>query len=310
MNIICILFFIAGAVSLHMYVQYSNGHGTVYHMNEKNRQVTLTMNYSKHWSEDVHGYRYGVEYNGIIDNQSDMALLDWVAHIQIPEGCVIDSSWNGDYMLEDNVITVTASEHTRNIPSGQQKNFGFVLYSETLKVIQDYDLLYYKHLMMRDLPGFWMLVILIAILVVVDITAVFFAFKTKRLEAQKEEYVNIVNQSFMTFANMIDAKDSYTQGHSHRVALYSREIGRRMGLAEDEQQHLFYVALLHDIGKIGVPDTILKKNGKLNWDERQQIEQHVTVGGDILKHFSAIDGIEAGARYHHERYGEMGMPLI
>lgn len=99
---------------------------------------------------------------------------------------------------------------------------------------------------------------------------------------------------------MIDAKDPYTKGHSQRVAIYCKEIARRMEFDDEEHQHLFYVALLQYIGKIGTADAILKKNGKLILDERKEIQQHVRIGGEILKDFSAIEGIEAGAKYYHE----------
>ena len=67
----------------------------------------------------------------------------------------------------------------------------------------------------------------------------------------------------MAFAKMIDAKDKYTNGHSIRVALYSKELAKRMGLPEEEQERIYYIALMHDIGKIGIPDSILKKEGDM-----------------------------------------------
>ena len=98
-----------------------------------------------------------------------------------------------------------------------------------------------------------------------------------------------INQSLITFANTIDAKDSYTKGHSQRVAWYSRELARRMELDEDFCQNIFYVGLLHDIGKIGVQDAILKKSAKLTYDEFNEIKEHTSMGGDILKGFNAIE---------------------
>ena len=80
----------------------------------------------------------------------------------------------------------------------------------------------------------------------------------KRLRQQRQAYRGIVEQSLRTFANAIDAKDPYTNGHSVRVARYSREITRRMGYSENDQESVYYVALLHDIGKIGIPDSICR----------------------------------------------------
>ncbi|MGN1206213.1 MAG: HD-GYP domain-containing protein [Eubacterium sp.] len=130
--------------------------------------------------------------------------------------------------------------------------------------------------------------------------------KVGKLERKQKQYHDIVNQSLETFAHAIDAKDQNTNGHSERVAIYSAEIAKRMGMTEEEQEQIYYMGMLHDIGKIGIPDSILKKPGKLTEEEMQIIRSHPTIGGEILKDFTAIQGISAGARYHHERYDGNG----
>ena len=153
---------------------------------------------------------------------------------------------------------------------------------------------------------FWILITLLIIGVSVGFVMIFARVKINTIRKRQNEYKSIVEQSLRTFAKTIDAKDPYTNGHSARVAEYSREIARRMGLSEDEQERIYYIALMHDIGKIGIPDTILNKPGALTEEERQIIQTHVTIGGDILKDFTALDGISKGARYHHERYDGKG----
>lgn len=130
--------------------------------------------------------------------------------------------------------------------------------------------------------------------------------KIKELERKQRVYKSIVNESLETFAHAIDAKDEDTNGHSVRVAAYSREIAKRMGFSEEEQEQIYYMAMLHDIGKIGIPDSILKKPGRLTEDEMEIIRSHPSIGGEILKDFTAIEGISDGARYHHERYDGNG----
>ncbi len=125
--------------------------------------------------------------------------------------------------------------------------------------------------------------------------------KVRSAEKRQREYRKIVEQSLQTFARAIDAKDKYTNGHSLRVAEYSVELARRMGLSKREQENIYYIALLHDIGKIGIPDSILNKPGKLTDEERAMIQNHPLIGGEILKDFTAIEGIADGAKYHHER---------
>lgn len=126
--------------------------------------------------------------------------------------------------------------------------------------------------------------------------------KIRELENKQQVYKSILNQSLETFAHAIDAKDEDTNGHSIRVAVYSREIAGRMHFSEEEQEQIYYMAMLHDIGKIGIPDSILKKPGKLTEEEMEIIRSHPSIGGEILKDFTAIEGISDGARYHHERY--------
>lgn len=305
-NLLILMLLAGGFLFINSYVDYVNQHEIVYRLGEKSRDVEVEIEMEKCWSEETHGYVYGMQYNVTVTNLTNTALRDWTANIRLPEGCRIDSYWNGEFVLAGNDLTVTPVVYNKVIEPNGVRDFGCVLYTNSKDNIVDFDIHFYRLVQKQEMPVFWLLVIAVGVLVVVNITALFFMAKTRRLQEQKQKYMKIVNESFLTFAGMIDAKDPYTQGHSQRVAIYARELARRMKLSEEEQQHIFYAGLLHDIGKIGVPDSILKKTGKLNSDERDMIEQHVQIGGDILKNFSAIEGIEAGARYHHERYDGTG----
>ena len=150
-------------------------------------------------------------------------------------------------------------------------------------------------------PLFWVLSAIAALALVTGIVMLAASVRIRRMHERQQEYKSIVEQSLLTFAKTIDAKDPYTKGHSTRVAAYSRELAKRLGMTEDEQERIYYIALMHDIGKIGVPDSILNKKGELTDEERKIIQNHVKVGGDILKDFTALEGIGDGAKYHHER---------
>ncbi|MBQ8547648.1 MAG: diguanylate cyclase [Lachnospiraceae bacterium] len=115
-------------------------------------------------------------------------------------------------------------------------------------------------------------------------------------------------ETIATISSMIEAKDSYTKGHSVRVAEYSAGIAECAGWSESAIQNLRYIALLHDIGKVGVPDNVLNKPGKLTDEEFGVIKSHTNIGGDILKEIKSIPEVEAGAKYHHERYEGTGYP--
>ena len=94
----------------------------------------------------------------------------------------------------------------------------------------------------------------------------------------------------------VDAKDTYTRGHSGRVAKYSRAIAERMGMEKDEAERIYRMALLHDVGKIGVPDAVLNKPGKLTGGEYAIIQSHAELGGDILAKVESMPDLVNGAR--------------
>ncbi|MGM9519957.1 MAG: HD-GYP domain-containing protein, partial [Phascolarctobacterium sp.] len=115
-------------------------------------------------------------------------------------------------------------------------------------------------------------------------------------------------QIVQTLVKTIDAKDSYTNGHSARVAQYSVILAKRMGFKEEELGRLEYTALLHDVGKIGVSDAILNKKGKLTEEEYAIIKEHSKIGAQILSTITELPDVAVGARYHHERYDGKGYP--
>lgn len=159
-----------------------------------------------------------------------------------------------------------------------------------------------KHKKLTEHPIFWVAAVFVISAIAMGSITPISAAKVKIARRRQREYQDILEQSLLTFAGTIDAKDKYTNGHSIRVARYSRELARRMGMSAEEQEHIYYVALLHDIGKIGIPDHILNKPGKLDEEERKVIQTHPSIGADILKNFTALKGISDGAKYHHERF--------
>ena len=111
-----------------------------------------------------------------------------------------------------------------------------------------------------------------------------------------------------TLAAAIDAKDAYTHGHSGRVAAYSKEIARRYGYSEEHMEKIYMIALLHDVGKIGIPDAIINKPTSLTEDEYKLVKNHTLVGDGILKKIEEMPDLAIGARWHHERYDGSGYP--
>lgn len=133
-------------------------------------------------------------------------------------------------------------------------------------------------------------------------------FQRKEIAFAKEQ-IRMGNETILAIARTVDAKDSTTSDHSTRVAEYSVLLAERMGYSPERLENLRKIALLHDIGKIGVPDAVLKKPGKLTDEEYEIMKSHVTRGAEILKDFTLIENVQEGALYHHERYDGKGYAM-
>ena len=142
------------------------------------------------------------------------------------------------------------------------------------------------------------------------------AVELVRLQKDLESAVNektkenerLFVQVVACLADAIDAKDTYTNGHSGRVARYSREIARKYGYDENNLDEIYIMGLLHDVGKIGVPDEVINKPGRLTDEEFQCIKKHPSIGGKILGNIREMPQLAAGAKWHHERYDGRGYP--
>ena len=131
---------------------------------------------------------------------------------------------------------------------------------------------------------------------------------TEHQKRELERQITMGKQTIMAIARTVDAKDENTSQHSQRVSEYSVMLARELGFTEEECENLRNAALLHDIGKIGIPDSILNKPAKLTDEEYAIMKTHVTRGAEILKDFTMIDHVVEGAKYHHERYDGKGYP--
>ena len=128
------------------------------------------------------------------------------------------------------------------------------------------------------------------------------------LKKENENSKRLFAQTAEALASAIDAKDKYTRGHSSRVAEYSRKIAESVGKSSQECDEIYYAALLHDVGKIGISRSILQKPGKLSNEEYQVIKEHPDIGAQILSSISESPYLSIGARSHHERYDGKGYP--
>ncbi len=154
--------------------------------------------------------------------------------------------------------------------------------------------------------------VILCALAFIGLMALLFRLYTRRrmraLEKKNRETKAFVREITQAFAKVIDMKDQYTNGHSTRVAEYTAMFSRELGYDEDTVEKYYQIALLHDIGKIGIPPEVLNKAGKLTDEEFETIKSHTSKGYDALKEISIMPELAVGAQAHHERPDGKGYP--
>jgi energy-coupling factor transport system substrate-specific component len=180
-----------------------------------------------------------------------------------------------------------------------------VLAESTYEIIREKDIY----------DNWWFVVYMILVFTLAVIYLTWLLFRTqiqKTLDMQKRELelarqqLEMGNETILTIARTVDARDENTSQHSRRVSEYSVLIAQRLGFSPKECDELRRCALLHDIGKIGIPDQVLNKPARLTDEEYEIMKSHVVKGAEILKSFTLLPHVEEGALYHHERYDGKG----
>ena len=265
----------------------------------------------KRTEEARRGNKYSTEYKFTISNIDDSAISNWKVFLEIPEGVKVENTSDVEtfnYGNGSSSVVFTPIYYNLSIASRDSISFNVLFstdkpyYPEKIKFV-GYQLLYnyYSHInrTIGILFLFW-LITFIGFLVT--------KMNHRSYEEKQKNDVKLILQSMNTFINFIDAKDPYTRGHSRRVAMYAAEIAKRKNLSEEEIQNIYYAGLLHDAGKISVPDAVLNKPGTLTDEERKLIQNHTIAGGKMLKQMSSLKGVRETALYHHERYDGTGYP--
>ncbi len=226
----------------------------------------------------------------------------------------IDRDYKLLYKLNsaENYSTVELNETNEiiytNLNGGENTLEIKLIDSDTNDVLSKKYIVINKEYSVVEVKLFRMFAAFLAVLLIAPLIYLFLSYRIYRNKKKHKRSLAIAEQAMHSFAKTIDAKDPYTKGHSERVAEYSVEIAKRYGVAEERLSDLYYAALLHDIGKIGIPDSILKKPGKFNDEEYEIMKTHTTVGAEILSDMPVIKNIQYGARDHHEKYDGTGYP--
>jgi energy-coupling factor transport system substrate-specific component len=248
--------------------------------------------------------------NGVIEIKSDTQRLDiFISLLSFSsrEGTV-------SYMLEgfDSEIITASRNDISHISytnlSGGQYTFrlfgtnadGFQSETVILTIEKEYTLL--------EMPFVRLLLVLLGAGAVLLSVRILISQRTRTLIKQRQEYKETTGQIINVAAEMADFKNELMKGHSRRVAAYSKMVGQRLALEDHELETLYYAALLHDIGKAGIPDSIMNKAAPLTEDEYEIVKTHTVKGNNLIGNITVLGDIAFGAKYHHERIDGKGYP--
>ena len=259
-------------------------------------------------SLEIHQMTESGEYVATVPDLREYDANDYSFDSLIVDGEPLIRMKKGDYLI----YFPSTSENSMEKPVEPYEGIvpGIIMY---VPIGQDINgsvlkIDYTFNRVLKSEPLFWVSVVCLGVWLIALL--IFFITEAQYMKYRKihEHDLNMIRESIETFTGFIDAKDPYTNGHSNRVAQYTRLIAEKMGFAGEDLDRVYYIALLHDCGKIGVPDNILGKPGRLTDEEFAIIKSHTTHGSEILSHFKSLTNVYEGARYHHERYDGKGYP--
>ena len=247
---------------------------------------------------DDGGYSFIVDGDGLVISHSDTSCAgkdysedpDWVPVL------------SAIYSEQGNQFEMVIDGRRSTVFSDRIEGDWYVV------IVADNAVLYHT-LRLQILAGILLSLAIYLIVVLFCIYSMKRIQKAEKGEEESLERLKTMNMNVIgSLASTIDAKDRYISGHSRRVAEYSRELARRMGKSEEEQEIVFTAGLLHDVGKISVPGDVINKPGRLTDEEFDQIRIHPVSGYHILEGIHDDERIGYGAKYHHERYDGKGYP--
>lgn len=280
------------------------------------------------YNKKEQSYRIKVKYMNVDDskyyvNRSDVTCFDRSAKIIEIVPVLLNYSLNDLYVryylegFDNEPVIVSQSEMKNvvytNLPSGEYTFHLEVLDSQKSKVVSAASYKIKKEMGFFENWWFKAYFVLICVLVIVWFSWFLTRLRlNKTIEEEKrklaiaKKQTEMGNETIIAIAKTVDAKDGNTSQHSERVAEYSVMIAKKLGWDEERCENLRKTALLHDIGKIGIPDSVLNKPSRLTDEEYNLMKSHVEIGAEILKDFTIVESVADGARYHHERYDGKG----
>ena len=270
------------------------------------------------WNGD---YEYHQNVNSGNENVQSLDLAEYskyditLEHFMTASGVMV-RLYEGDYFIyHPDVVSgeMPIAPKQQDTDKESSVRIGFIMYIEKKPIdyVADFskgEIRYHLHTSILKNPFFWVLCVATIIWFSCFLAMIIVKVNLRRLIEQQKRDEKIIEQTMQTIVNFIEAKDPYTKGHSMRVAQYSRLLAESMGFSETECKSFYYIALMHDCGKLYIPDNILTKPGKLTNEEYEIMKKHTSFGEELLRNFTIIEDIGMGALCHHERYDGNGYP--
>ena len=310
-----IAFFVYGAINNNTTRDYS---GIV---NKETKSFYVTLDISKSWAnnEGSESENWGEQFDFAVKDLKEYKLANWSLTLDFNDDkfelLTVDDAWNVDYKVDGKKLIITPHKDITlvNISPKEANTFGFILILknkiESVNFVNfNYTLSGKVYRTYVSYPIFWVLALLTFTYIAFLIAYIVIKKREKNFEMFKEQSYSIISQSMNTFASLIDTKDPYTKDHSGRVSYYAVKIARKLGLKDEEVKNLAYIALMHDCGKLVIPDELLTKPAKLTPEEYSIMKEHTTYGGKALENFTSIKDMHDGALYHHEKWNGTGYP--
>ena len=261
------------------------------------------------WENDTNSYITIMDCS--IMNTKHYDFSAWTIQVHVPEGTTISNAWNCNITLDNQLLYITPrGSETDVIKHNTEVTFGFMLKSYkaiSFNTAKIYGKFRQKLFYTKSFVIILVIIVLLALgMIALSIMYKFYKSRMSQTLEQLKHENKIIQQTMSTFSSFIDNKDPYTRGHSLRVANYTKEMVKRMGYSQTEQQYAYYAGLMHDIGKLTIKDEVLNKTTRLSTDEWEMIQKHTTNGAELLKNFTILPLINDAVLYHHERYDGNG----
>lgn len=262
-----------------------------------------TIHEVKSFAEAINHLQMGIEKEGLPDEMAVVQLQETTQRLK-----TLSTGWDPRYRQHIEAMIVKGERLAFNLK--EKKISGQPLLDDTRSLNEEAQ----RHVRLHaaelegartGIQGSALKIQLVVLaLLVIGVVVSFREAQIQRLREQEKEKLSAIK----AFVTALEARDPYTKGHSLRVAEYVQVIGKEMGMSKKMREQINLAALLHDIGKIAVPDAILRKNGPLNDEEWALMKKHPVVTARILEDFELLDEIKAWALYHHERFDGKGYP--